>query len=221
MFHRTREILLCIGISLAFLGCVSQTEDDDADDDVADDDVGDDDACVDPVADPAGSVVGQTYDLDLGTAEFTAPPKVGGIFSQYIADVSVMLEIQVIDVDAGTVVVLLGSPPADATTGSWQNPYFVVGPADFTMEVEGYPFGWTGIELDGCFTVDGSAIEAMTLSGTLDTRALDDLIDPGAEEGAACELLASLEIECEPCPGDGDPYCLTVDAQHLRAERVD
>jgi hypothetical protein len=190
-----------------------------------------------PAGDPQSDIVGNDYFLDLGTAEFTEPPGVGGILSQYIADVYVIAHIKAIDEGAGELEVYGGIVDKDGndyvqdlctetlpmTTaedpGTWDNPYMQIGPTDFELAIEGYEATINGLMIGGSFAADGSMLVGGTFDGKMDTRVLDDLIDPGAEEGAACELLASLGIDCEECQGGG-MFCLTVSAHSIVAEEV-
>ncbi len=189
------------------------------------------------VGDPQSDCVGNDYFLDLGTAEFTEPPGVGGILSQYIADVYVIAHVAAIDEGAGTIDVYGGIVDKDGSDyvqdlctetlamttvedpGSWDNPYMQIGPTDFELAIEGYEATINGLMIGGSFASDGSVMVGGTFDGKMDTRVLDELIDPGAEEGAACELLASLGIDCEPCEGGGN-FCLTVSAHSIVAEEV-
>jgi Bacterial Ig-like domain len=189
-----------------------------------------------PAGDPASDIVGQDYFLDLGTAEFTEPPGVGGILSQYIADVYVIFHIAAIDEGAGTIDVFGGIVDKDGSDyvqdlctetlpmtaeepGTWDNPYMQIGPTDFELAIEGYEATIDDLMIGGAFSSDGSMMVGGTFDGKMDTRVLDDLIDPDAEEGAACELLSSLGIECEECAGGG-AFCLTVSAHSIVSEKV-
>lgn len=105
--------------------------------------------------------------------------------------------------------------------GDWNNPQFEFGPADFEFEIEGYPATIADLTVAGDFTPDGNWIVEGTMDGVFDTRFLDGLIDPGGSEGAGCELLGSLGIECVACPGDGELFRLHVRTIGFQAERVD
>ncbi len=180
------------------------------------------------------AIEGADYFLDLGSATFTEPPGVGSLLSQYIADVFVIFHIVDIDEDGGTLEVFGGIVDKDGNDyvqdmctetlpfpgGDWSNPYMQIGPTDFTIAIEGYEATIIDLMIGGAFTPDGAAMMGGTFDGQMDTRVLDDLIDPGADEGAACELLGSLGIECEECPDGSGPYCLTVSAYGILSEKV-
>ncbi len=182
------------------------------------------------------AVLGQDYFLDLSTAQFTQPPGVGNLLAQYLTEVYVIMHMKaiegsecevfggIVDVVEGDYVQDLCDPTlamTDEDPGLWDDPYMQIGPTDFFIAIEGYEATIEGLRIGGSFTSDGSMLVGGTFDGQMDTRVLDSLIDPNAEEGAACELLASLGIECEECPGDGAQFCLTVSAFDITAEQVD
>ena len=186
------------------------------------------------VSDPANEIVGGDYFLDLGSATFTEPPGVGSLLSQYIADVYVIMHVGDIDVDANAIDVFGGivekdgndfvqdmcEPTLEFPGGDFSDPYMQIGPTDFFINIEGYEATIIDLMIGGSFTTDGAALVGGTFDGQMDTRVLDDLIDPGADEGAACDLLGSLGIECEECPDGSGPFCLTVSAYGIFSEQV-
>ena len=184
------------------------------------------------------TIVGNDYFLDLGSATFTEPPGVGSLLAQYIADVYVIMHVDAIDEGAGTIDIYGGivdkegndyvqdlcTPTLGMTEtepGQWDNPYMQIGPTDFHIAIEGYDADIIDLRIGGSFTADGSTLVGGTFDGQMDTRVLDELIDPGADEGAACDLLGSLGIECEECPDGSGPFCLTVSAYGIISEKVD
>jgi len=72
-----------------------------------------------------------------------------------------------------------------------------------------------GLTTSGRFSPSGEEIHAGQAWSQLDTRMLDELIDPAAEEGAACELLASLAITCQACPYGEGPFCVEMAAEGI------
>jgi len=189
------------------------------------------------VSDPANEIVGSDYFLDLGSAEFTEPPGVSSLLSQYIADVYVIMHVDAIDDGQGTIDIYGGivdkegndyvqdmcTPTLGMTEqqpGMWANPYMQIGPTDFFIAIEGYEATISDLKIGGSFTPDASMLVGGTFDGKMDTRVLDELIDPGADEGAACDLLSSLGITCEECPGGEGPFCLTVSAYDIVSEKV-
>ena len=100
------------------------------------------------------------------------------------------------------------------------NPFFSIGPQDTTFNVAGYAVDIEDLNITGAFAPDATFIEGATLSGTIDTRPLAGLIDP-KNEAAICELAANFQAECQPCPSDGAPFCLTLVANRIVGTLVD
>jgi len=180
-----------------------------------------------PAGDVQGSIVGEDYLLDLSTAIITEPPGVGSLLTQYAEEALIVFHVTEIDEGAGEFFVYGGivekqgtdytqdmcEPTislTDAEAALWDNPYFQIGPTDFFVSFQGYEVTIDDFKVSGSFAQDGSMFVGGTLDGQVDTRIADELIDPGAKEGAACELLASLGIVCEDCPSGEGPFCLTV-----------
>jgi len=180
--------------------------------------------------------VGETYFLDLGSATFTEPPGVGSLLSQYIADLYLLFHVVDLDQALGTADLFLARADKEGndylqvmcepTTplgedASWDNPYLSMGPTEIGIAIEDSLCSLTDVEIAGSFEPDGDAMVGGTFDAFMDTRCLDTLIDPGAEEGAACELLDSLGIPCQPCPDETGDFCLQVSAYGIHAEQVD
>jgi hypothetical protein len=230
---------------ILFIGCPSGDDDDVSGDDddttgddddttAGDDDVADDDSAGDhaEVTDMS-DVMGRDYLFDLGSAQFVEPEGVGLLLAQYMADVFLSpIHIQAIDEQAGVLeafVAHLGESGQDMClpttsltddhSGRWDNPFLALGPTDYPIRLgDGVESPGT-IECDGWFAPDGSSFVGATVSGSFDMRALHELVDPGAEEGAACDLFATQGIECETCPSDGEPYCLSIRMEQVMWDR--
>jgi len=191
-----------------------------------------------PVLDPWNDVVGRDYVRDFSRATIVEPPL--GIMDP----VEYFTALRVVSVASATdTIELFGAPvtgdggdytqdlctPTFAFTGDmagdWCNPHAALGPLDVTfpaflapnpasqMAVTVYDYTATGT-----FAADGDAMGGGTLDGVMDTRAMDELVDPDAGEGAACELLATLGIHCVQCPDGSGPLCLTLRVEDIPAE---
>ncbi len=204
-------------------------DDDSSDDDTTagDDDSSDDDTAGDDDTTPGHPAVGRDFVRDHDNANFVQPAGLGAILQQYASDYPVVLHVEDIDPGAGTIVLYGGVAPkagpdyvqdlcqptwdlAWAPPGVWTDPGFSAGPTDIHYMLEGNPGTTYGFQSQGSIPPAGDQIVAETVSGAIDTRALDSLIDPGGQMGAACELLASLGIPCNPCPGGAGPFCVDV-----------
>ena len=69
------------------------------------------------------------------------------------------------------------------------------------------------------FSPDGANITGAVLAGSIDTRPLVDLVEPGGAEDAVCNLVSTFGIACEPCAGGGD-FCLTLLVDSMAAAEV-
>jgi len=195
------------------------SDDDAGDDDTGDDDSGDDDAGSGEVVDPEETLIGARYALDLGTAEITQPPQVGSVFPMFTGDFFVVLEVEELDQAAGTIHLDFEGNELPAPEGIWYNPSFTSGAMDAVDPLTGCA-SFRDAHVAGVFSASGTTVFGASLVGELDTRGLDELIDPAAEEGAACELLTTLGMTCDPCSVDAEPFCFDLMAQQITGERL-
>lgn len=183
------------------------------------------------ISDPQ-SLVGKTYVLDLQGARIVQPDGIGSVLTSYLTqDILVG-----VDAVTDTKIQMIGaigaedaSPPrqdfCDPTipfpeADFDESPFFVIGPEDTTLSVAGYAITIGQLEISGTFAADGSYFGGGTLSGTIDTRPLDGLVSDTGEPGAVCALATNFGAECEPCPADGEAYCLNLVADQIVAEEV-
>jgi Bacterial Ig-like domain len=187
---------------------------------------------------------GGDFLLDLGGGDYLLPDGVGGLLAVYLKDLELVVHITDLDDDLGTATaysgfLLWGHPPqqdlciatsswsgADGDGVAWDNPHFETAPFSFPFLPGGAigvdSVGWAhDVVANGDLAPDGGSMAGITFDAVVDMRFLDLLIDPDVEDGAACELLASLGIVCQDCPDDMGPYCLDVLIDEVPAERVD
>ncbi len=185
-----------------------------------------------PLSSP-DSIVGNTYALDLANANIREPAGIEGILGSYL---TTDILIGIVSADASEVSMLgaIGTettptaqdycdPSIPFPTADFSGaPFFNIGPADTTLSVAGYSITIGDLVVNGTFASDGSYFGGGVLSGQLDTRPLDGLLSDTGEEGALCELASSvLQIDCQPCPTDNQPFCLTLVADQIQADLVD
>lgn len=177
----------------------------------------------------SGSLVGNTYAIDLTLANIVEPPGIGSVLGAYLTT-DILLGVMS---ESGTDMQMLGalavegattqdycSPSIDFPPADWQNPYFQIGPQDTNFSVAGYDIAVQGLNITGSFAPDGSYVDGATLSGTIDTRPLAGLVDDSGNEGAICELAVNFGATCEACPSDGGMFCLTLVANQISADKV-
>lgn len=194
---------------------------------------------------------GATYELDLASADIVKPPGVGGLLGTLLGqlgDTAILVEVKSIDTMAspntinlfggigdkaqdGTISQDLCSPTFDlgSTTGGgaeFENPYFELdAPNGITIAAAGVEISLDAVLLSGAFASDGASVGGVRLAGQADARklapALEDLLSDISDADSLCTLISSFGVACEPCDGDGQAYCLTIDAQNIVANEVD
>lgn len=180
---------------------------------------------------------GKAYQIDLGSANFVEPEGIGtvigGLLEQNIlvgvteaSDTTVKMIGAISDADDADGDGNLEeqdpcNPTIDFPEAAFENPHFQVGPETTTISAAGYDITIEDLEIGGDFASDASYFGGGTLSGTVDTRPLAPLLDEGGGEGAICDLVLELEYgECQPCPADGEPFCLTLVVNRITATEL-
>jgi hypothetical protein len=108
------------------------------------------------------------------------------------------------------------------------NPYFETTPVDFTSYAYNKNNDVTRVatlydmSVSGRFTDGGTKIDNGTLVATLDFQEIYELFhllkDPTPE--MVCEQTSDYDAECGPCPSNGQPYCLQMKAELIKAEEA-
>jgi hypothetical protein len=179
---------------------------------------------------------GKTYLLDLEVRDWSEPRGIGADIDPFVP--VFMLRVdgedpEVFPVTAGTLNVAGTQDTCTETavlnaTGS--PPSAVVGPSKFAVHLEDVDDGIavSGVIHDLTLTdvfPNGKAIsEIGTLQGMMDFRhiyPLFTLIEDATPERVCEVLLGELDVACEPCPDDGEPFCLTVKATGIGAVPTD
>jgi hypothetical protein len=177
----------------------------------------------------------KAYLLDLTSGEFIEPPGIGGLLQQYMGEVDVLMGVISID---GTDITMVGAigveganppeqdvcqPTIDFPVADFSaDPFFTVGPEQTTIVVEGFSVTIDDLLISGAFAPDGSYISGAVLSGSVDTRDFVELVDDtGENPGAICDLAAAINVQCEPCSSDSEPYCLSLYVDSMVAAEID
>lgn len=185
-----------------------------------------------PVTD-VRSLARRTYGFALSEGRVVRPEGVGSVLSAYM-DQETLLGVRRADetnLDVRFAPSLYGSAPPEqdtcAVTGDVsgvdfsEQPWFSAGALSIVLNIAGVPVPLDGMTFEGAFASDGSYIGGGVVSGTLDTRPLDPLLDDSGTPGAFCAVAASFGETCEPCPEDGASYCLPLRVDELTATEVD
>lgn len=168
-------------------------------------------------------LVGKTYVLDFSQANFIKPA-----VNAMILDLLIAAPLLIgITSETNSGLTLLGAvkkndntqdlceSTVDLPTAYFSNaPSFVAGPQDV---VSGASMPMNALILTGTFSPDGSHIDDVTLSGTLDARDIArEVTGLDATEDQICDAMQNANITCQPCP-DGPSYCVEVIAENLSA----
>jgi hypothetical protein len=175
---------------------------------------------------------GTTYLLDIAAEDWYSPRGIGKEIDEYVPNFLLRAD----DGKVGGFRVSLGAANAageqdrcnltSVVDGKAEPPSSSIGPAAYPLFIQHssdpvsvvgtiYGLKMTDVLPDGDAISDVGEFEA-----TMDFRALYPLftviVDPTADK--VCTSLAEdFDSACEPCPTDGEPYCLTVKANRLGA----
>lgn len=182
-----------------------------------------------PLTDPEAAVELVDYLLDLEGATVVEPASIGALLQPYLGDIDLAMQVTEIDVASGTLEAFAATldggvqdlcVPAigltDTRLGAWCNPFMEVGPANLVVDVEGNPTDVLDMRISGTVVQEGARMVNGRFAGDLDTRGLDPI--SGGYMGAACDLLTSLGIPCEPCPDGSGTYCITLVMEDIVAQ---
>ena len=182
------------------------------------------------ISDPS-SLNNTAFALDLKAGRIVIPEGVGSVLESYL---DVVIYMEVAEATSSNIRMFGAladeadpthqdycSPTIDFPEADFSNaPFFSIGPESTTIAVAGYEVTIDDLAISGTFAADGSYWGGGTLSGSVDTRALVDLIEEGGEDNAVCEIVAGFGVACETCSSDGQPYCLSIKAIELGGEQV-
>lgn len=182
-----------------------------------------------PLADPT-TIEGNKYSLDLANGEFVEPPGIGPLI-QTEMDEEILIGVVTSD---GTNIELMGAlgdgmgqqdfcnPSIEFPVAASfsENPYFIVKSDELIMEIEGFEIIIEDMEVSGAFAPDATYIEGAVLAGTADTRPMVELIAPGGDDKAVCDLMAVFLVNCEPCADGTGEFCMTVYVDNMRADQA-
>jgi hypothetical protein len=177
----------------------------------------------------AASLEGNVYGLALADARIVEPAGVGAVLSTVLTQV-ILVGVDSVGTDS---IAMIGAVAKDRATtqdfcnpsipfpaADFANPYFELPQQDLTLNVMDQSITIQALEITGTFADDGSAFGGGTLRGNIDTRPFAALVNPeNPTDSAVCDFAAGLLIECEPC-ADGQPYCLTIVADQITAEKT-
>jgi len=172
-----------------------------------------------PMTDAATSLVGNTYNIDLASAEYSHPPGIGTLLSQNI-DQPLLFGIETATDTSLDFIAALGmytnTGGIDQTTGLWffpgadfnTSPYFEAFSESLVIQYGSIDIPIFDFQVSGTFSADAQKIGMAHFEGLGDTRGI--AIELTQDENGLCTLLAASGSDCVPCPnatGD-EAYCV-------------
>jgi len=178
------------------------------------------------------ALINSTFTLDLQSGRFIDPPGIGDLIQQSIpSDLSILIGVMdVVDNDIWMMGALgLGDDTQDVCQPSidfpvaadfTENPYFIVGPDEIELELEGILVKIEDLMISGAFGPEGAYLAGAALAGEIDSRGLSELIGATGDDDAICDLAITFGVTCTPCSSDSEPYCMTVFVDSIDADGV-
>ena len=175
---------------------------------------------------------GDTFRVNLADARFLKPAGVAALLLDALED-DIMVGVQTM---GDTELEMLGAlsdglgggqnlcyPSIPFPPASFDDPAFLVGPADTTLNVAGVELEISNLAISGAFASDCSYFGGGELSGELDARVLGpllgDLLDV-TDPDEICGLLVTFGVTCGACGSDGEPYCADILADQIEASNA-
>lgn len=162
------------------------------------------------------------FALDIPEPYWTSPPGIGGEIGSFVP--RFLFNLSGTAVTLGTAHEALQDPctPTQVPPAVVAKPAFALGPTDFQMNlfnssnqarVNAIIRNLTITNILPPTDVGG------TLTAVLDAREIYPLFHllPDPDPTTVCSALASFGAPCEPCPQDGQLFCLTIVAERLEA----
>lgn len=177
-------------------------------------------------------LIGSAYLVDLANAEITDPPGVGSLLSSYLT-VGILVGVE--DYDSGSnKLTMVGAVADDTMSGQdyctptitfpqpadfSSNPYFEISGDSVPITVQGVTVELQDLKIGGSFAPDGSQFSGGTLEGTVDTYAIDDVME--YDHGQVCSVVSSLGVSCVACADGSGDHCLSIKARDITADKLD
>ncbi len=177
-----------------------------------------------PLTGDVTDLIGRTFFIDLGDAEYAKPAGLGPLIATYLSqpllvgveDVSdetieLMGALGYIDSFTGELYQDTSAPSFDFGVADFRgNPYFSASTDSLVILYEGVSVDIFEFHIEGTFDPAMESIGGGIASGLVDTRNVGELMGVGSDPDAACTLAESFGIDCVDCP-DGNPWCLEIE----------
>jgi hypothetical protein len=183
--------------------------------------------CYDPDTPP--DVEGRLFSITSDSVRWAEPMGLGSLIGAYVPPVLLQVgELEGINLEMmGTTGNTTEPPEQDlcviTTTfdsATLEGTWFDTGVVDFYARVSGALAVFYDFRVQADFSPTGLRFEDGTFEVTLDIREIEELFHQGVDE--TCALADSqFNAPCQPCPTDGNSYCLTVVGEDVAGTAID
>jgi len=184
-----------------------------------------------PIDDTA-ALAGRVFSVPFQSGRIVEPDGVAGLVRQYLAQTDLLR----IDAAAGGTLAAtnaLAVTGADPVVQDWCVPTVSFDESDFSdapafalsadsarLVLAGVVVELRNLQVSGAFLPDGRTIAGGEVRYVLDMRALAALVD-ASDPGSVCAAAEGFSEPCQPCPGSGEPFCLTFHLDKLEGTWVE
>ncbi len=184
-----------------------------------------------PIDGGPSALQGRTYSLDIGSADWLEPGGVAPLLTLFfdtptligvpLANPSQLhLSFAIGDEDDDGNITQDDQPPIPFPVVDFsQQPYFEAEAPVVNLEVSSVVIPVYSFAFSGTFSPDGTQIGGGTVRGVGDTRFAGPLLGSN-DPNEVCATAQGLGVQCNPCPNDGEVYCLPVSVQEIEAVEV-
>lgn len=183
-------------------------------------------------------LVDNTYVIEFGDVDFVEPEGFGALLALYL-DVPILVGVNAASESELSLVGAQGRVTSEGdyvqqrrSNSQWVPTW------DFTgIDFSGQPFfaadtsliniAYSGVDipvhnfhLEGTFSADGQSFAGGQLWGLGDTRNMGVFFSEPDNQSYVCDLVTSVGAACEPCPNDGENYCLFLRGEDITSNVV-
>ena len=180
-----------------------------------------------PLEIPTANLEGRTF--ALGLAQGNWPTGGEGLSALAASLFSTELLLEVVEVEEREIALRVGLPAEDDGTqdycsrtldlpvGTFDGPRFRIATPALSFGAFQDQLAISNLVVEGSFNPEGTAIGSGTVTATIDTRSLYDMLAVYGPE-LLCDMASDFGVPCTPCEADGAPFCFTVSATHLEGQ---
>ena len=179
----------------------------------------------------SGAMVGATFATSIGDARWTIGGGVGPVLAS-VLDRYVLVAITAATTEHLSMRVAVGEQGGDEDQDPCSRTVDVpdIARVDGTwFSLEAASLAWDAwdsniepvdVHLSGTLAPDLSGIGGLSLSAVLDMRDLVSSLELSSAD-LVCELVDTMDAACEPCPTDGESYCVALAGDRFEAWAIE